>query len=79
MEGMAEGADDQVVDAENSLITITTRVRTTIKPLLRYGKLRFIDLIRLLRMGINMAKSPHIIDRPNINDCAQARKFGYSP
>ena len=72
-EGIAEGAPDQVVDADSSLVMATTRVRTTIKALLRYGKVWFIALSMPLR--INMAKSPHV-DKPHINDRTEARKFG---
>src|SRR6516165_9306202 len=61
-EGIAEGAPDQVVDADSSLVMAATRVRTTIKALLRYGKVSFIDLNRPLRAGINMARSPHVDD-----------------
>jgi hypothetical protein len=74
MEGVAEGAADQVVDADSSLVMTTTRARMTIKPLLRYGKVWFIDLNRPLRTGINMV-APHI-DEPNTNDRTEARKFG---
>jgi hypothetical protein len=72
-EGIGEGAADQVVDADSSLVMTTTRARMTIKPLLRYGKVWFIALTMPLR--INMAKSPHV-DKPHINDRTEARKFG---
>jgi hypothetical protein len=52
MEGIAEGAADQVVDADSSLVMAATRARATIKPLLRYGK------VWSLRTGINMASPP---------------------
>ena len=61
-EGIAEGAADQVVDADSSLVITTTRARMTIKPLLRYGKVWFIDLNRPLRTGINMAMSRDNLD-----------------
>jgi hypothetical protein len=70
--GIGEGAADQVVDADSSLVMTTTRARMTIKPLLRYGKVWF---IALTTPRINMANSPHV-DKPHINDRTEAGKFG---
>jgi hypothetical protein len=68
-EVIAEGAADQVVDADSPLAMAITRPRTTIKPLLRYGNLRFNALSMLLR--INTTKSPTLI-HPHINARAKA-------